>query len=185
MDNHQDGVLKRIAFSQGLAVNVILGIWEQEMDDIKKPFESLSKDLVDSKKLWNIKKCKKHLGLLSMFRYRSNLESDLFDTDDFWEYPNLEAIYNSTTRHFEIESRRRILNKNIDDCENLLKNVENIVFHEKSWKLEWYIIILITIEIIINIDKLISIFWMVLENGLKFTGLKRNEIGTEKEISRR
>lgn len=49
------------------------------MEIVKAPFEDLTKRLLNDKKLWTEKECKKNLGILSDLRYRASLKSELFD----------------------------------------------------------------------------------------------------------
>ena len=78
-DTTAEGISKRLSVSYGIAANVKLSVWEKECEDIQKPYEHLTKQLI-KKKNWDIKMCKKQLGVLSDFRYRSNLKSELFDS---------------------------------------------------------------------------------------------------------
>merc|ERR1712055_1095572 len=87
-------------------------------------------------------------GEILALRHVLNLSSDLLDTPDFyWDRENMESTYLSTCAHLAIGKRIRITNEKISHCVELLDLVRNHLNDDHHTKLEWYIIILIMIEV--------------------------------------
>ena len=77
-----------------------------------------------------------------------NLNSDLLDTPDmYWSAPQLEELYGRISRVFDNRSRVAVLNKKLDYASELANVLSSYLNEQHSFKLEWGIIVLITVEV--------------------------------------
>jgi len=152
--------LERFAFSNAMAASVKLGALEASLDKIIDSIEFLSEDMKMGKPFATSRKeVLKKSGELFALRHVLNLSSDLLDTPDFyWDRENLESMYLSTCAHLAIGKRIRITNEKISHCVELLELVRNHLNDDHHTKLEWYIIILIMIEVCFEILHLFERF---------------------------
>ncbi len=88
----------------------------------------------------------------SLYLVRSNiyLHFDLLDTPEFfWEYPELQGLYQSISNYMEIEQRTRLLGDKLALIQQLLTMLAEEQNHKHSSTLEWIIIWLIAVEIVV------------------------------------
>ena len=71
---------------------------------------------------------------------------DLSD-DLLWERYEAEAVYASTVLHFDVEARIDDMIDDVEHAKETLQSFNEHIRHKYSGKLEWWIIILIGVEI--------------------------------------
>jgi uncharacterized Rmd1/YagE family protein len=75
---------------------------------------------------------------------------DLLDTPEFfWEYPELEPVYQQMANYLEIRNRTQLLSTRLTTVHELFEMLADERKHKHSATLEWIIIWLIAVEIII------------------------------------
>jgi uncharacterized Rmd1/YagE family protein len=96
-------------------------------------------------------------GRLFLAQSDINLNYPLLDTPEFfWEYPELEGLYNLTARYLDVHSRIEVLNRKLAIIHALFGMLADELKHEHSSLLEWIIIWLIAIEIVIFVFEILS-----------------------------
>ena len=145
--------LEKYAFSNAIAASVKLGALEAQLDRFIDSIEFLSEDM---KRGRAVKVSRNAVlmktGEIFALRHVLNLSSDLLDTPDFyWDRENLEILYHATCAHLAVAKRIRVTNEKISHCCELLDLVTNHLNDHHHTKLEWYIIILIMIEVIFEV----------------------------------
>lgn len=140
----------RYAFSDGIAASVKLGALETALDRIIDSIEHVSEDM---KRGEDFKLTRKEVlqktGEIFALRHELNLSSDLLDTPDFyWDREDLEKLYHATCAHLSISKRTRIMNEKLTHCAELLSLITSHLNDEHHVRLEWFIIILIMIEVV-------------------------------------
>uniref|UniRef100_A0A8D0GF91 Required for meiotic nuclear division 1 homolog n=1 Tax=Sphenodon punctatus TaxID=8508 RepID=A0A8D0GF91_SPHPU len=89
------------------------------------------------------------IGELFALRHRINLSSDLLMTPDFyWDREHLEQLYDKTCQFLSINRRVKVMNEKLQHCTELTDLMRNHLSEKHALRLEWMIIILITIEVI-------------------------------------
>lgn len=90
----------------------------------------------------------KKTGEIFALRHVLNLSSDLLDTPDFyWDREELETLYHTTCAHLAVGKRTRIMNEKLNHCNDLMDLITNHLNDSHHVRLEWFIIILIMIEV--------------------------------------
>ncbi|MCP9258847.1 N-adenine-specific dna methyltransferase 2-like protein [Dirofilaria immitis] len=84
---------------------------------------------------------------LNLVKHSINLNTNLIDSDFYWEKQDLEPYYRMALKHFAVSGRRRMLNAQLDYCSEILKVVNDMQTHNREARLEWMIIYLIVIEV--------------------------------------
>jgi uncharacterized Rmd1/YagE family protein len=73
-----------------------------------------------------------------------------------WEYPMLERLYQRMEDEYEIKERHLALERKLQLISRATETILDLLQHNRSLRVEWYIVILIVIEIVITlVDKLI------------------------------
>jgi uncharacterized Rmd1/YagE family protein len=141
--------LEKYAFSNAIASSVKLGAIEAQLDRIIDSIEFLTEDMKRGRD-FKISRSEMLMktGEIFALRHVLNLSSDLLDTPDFyWDRAKLESMYHETCSHLAVGKRIRVTNEKINHCCELLDLVTNNLNDHHHTKLEWYIIILIMIEV--------------------------------------
>lgn len=75
---------------------------------------------------------------------------DLLDTPEFfWEYPELESVYQQIANYLEIRNRTQVLSTRLTTVHELFEMLADELKHKHSATLEWIIIWLIATEILL------------------------------------
>lgn len=74
---------------------------------------------------------------------------DLLDTPEFfWEYPELDPVYQQIANYLEIRNRTQVLSTRLTTVHELFEMLADEQKHKHSASLEWIIIWLIAVEIL-------------------------------------
>ncbi|KAI2606739.1 hypothetical protein GGR54DRAFT_619914 [Hypoxylon sp. NC1633] len=158
LENHRlDTTLAKIAFSSGLARSPKLAVLEnQAIDYFENSKNSLEFLEGSSRHKLERSSVLKMTGQLLSLRSQLNHYSDITDQlpDMFWDSEsNLENYYNQISTVLDIRQRVGILNKKIDYGFENVSVLREMVSEKDSHRLEWIIIILITIEVVFELRR--------------------------------
>ncbi|KAM6280823.1 required for meiotic nuclear division protein 1 homolog isoform 3-T6 [Porphyrio hochstetteri] len=96
------------------------------------------------------------IGELFALRHRINLSSDLLITPDFyWDREKLEELYDKTCQFLSINRRVKVMNEKLQHCMELTDLMRNHLNEKHTLRLEWMIVILITIEVLFELARVI------------------------------
>ncbi|XP_037096785.1 required for meiotic nuclear division protein 1 homolog [Syngnathus acus] len=154
---HHDNVLERFAFSNALSLSVKLAIWEVELDNFVESIQSIPETLKSGTRIkLSSAEVMQKIGELFTLRHRINLSSDLLLTPDFyWDRENLEKIYDKTCHFLNINRRVKVVNEKLEHCTQLTDLMRSHLSEKHSLRLEWMIVILITIEVLFEVVRMI------------------------------
>lgn len=68
-----------------------------------------------------------------------------------WEHPHLEVLYNLLLEDFDINDRQSIVDKKLEVITRTAQTYLDVSMHHHSSRLEWYIIVLIGVEIFLQL----------------------------------
>uniref|UniRef100_A0A8C5MQA2 Required for meiotic nuclear division 1 homolog n=1 Tax=Leptobrachium leishanense TaxID=445787 RepID=A0A8C5MQA2_9ANUR len=150
-------ILEKFAFSNALCLSVKLAIWEATLDTFVGSIQSIPEMLKDRKKLkLTHEDVMQKIGELFALRHRINLSSDLLITPDFyWDRENLEHLYDKTCQFLSINRRVKVINEKLQHCTELTDLMRNHLSEKRGLRLEWMIVILITIEVMFELGRVI------------------------------
>jgi required for meiotic nuclear division protein 1 len=150
----------KLAFSNGLADSVKLGILEGMLDEHIDKVKAIPSALMRNSKIaLGRGEMLSLTGELLHFRAQLNLNSDLLDTPDiYWSEPKLEDLYIRISRVLETRRRTAILNKKLDYAKEMAQVLSEHLAEKHGLKLEWGIIALIAVEVAFETFHLIEKF---------------------------
>ncbi|KAL6477693.1 hypothetical protein MHYP_G00135280 [Metynnis hypsauchen] len=155
--DYEQVLLEKFAFSNALSLSVKLAIWEVSLDNFVESIQSIPETLKSGKtvKLSRAEVLQK-IGELFALRYCINLSSDLLITPDFyWDREDLEQLYDKTCQFLNINRRVKVVNEKLQHCTELTDLMRNHLGEKHSLRLEWMIVILITIEVMFELARVI------------------------------
>nr|XP_045015556.1 required for meiotic nuclear division protein 1 homolog [Jaculus jaculus] len=150
-----DTILEKFAFSNALCLSVKLAIWEATLDKFIESIQSIPEALKAGKKVkLSHKEVMQKMGELFALRHRINLSSDFLITPDFyWDRENLEGLYDKTCQFLSIARRVKVMNEKLRQCTELTDLMRNHLTEKRALRLEWMIVILITIEVMFELGR--------------------------------
>lgn len=156
MDQDQ-AVLEKFAFSNALSLSVKLAIWEVSLDNFVDSIQSIPESLKSGKSVKLSRgEVMQKIGELFSLRHCINLSSDLLITPDFyWDREELEQLYDKTCHFLNINRRVKVVNEKLQHCTELTDLMRNHLSEKHSLRLEWMIVILITIEVMFELARVI------------------------------
>ncbi|XP_063164629.1 required for meiotic nuclear division protein 1 homolog isoform X1 [Candoia aspera] len=150
-----DVILEKFAFSNALCLSVKLAIWEASLDNFVESIQSIPEMLKLRKKLkLSHADVMQKIGELFALRHHINLSSDLLITPDFyWDREHLEQLYDKMYRFLSIDRRVKVVNEKLQQCTELTDLMRNHLNEKHALRLEWMIVILITIEVMFELGR--------------------------------
>uniref|UniRef100_A0A3B3TWP6 Required for meiotic nuclear division 1 homolog n=1 Tax=Poecilia latipinna TaxID=48699 RepID=A0A3B3TWP6_9TELE len=155
--DQQEAVLEKFAFSNALCLSVKLAIWEVALDNFVESIQSIPEMLKSGRRIkLSSAEVMQKIGELFTLRHCINLRSDLLLTPDFyWDRENLEKLYDKTCQFLSINRRVNVVNEKLEHCTQLTDLMRSHLSEKHSLRLEWMIVILITIEVMFELAKMI------------------------------
>ncbi|XP_072313204.1 required for meiotic nuclear division protein 1 homolog [Eucyclogobius newberryi] len=152
-----EAVLEKFAFSNALCLSVKLAIWEVALDNFVDSIQSIPETLKSGKRVkLSSAEVMQKIGELFSLRHCINLRSDLLMTPDFyWDRENLEKLYDKTCQFLSINRRVNVVNEKLEHCSQLTDLMRSHLSEKHSLRLEWMIVILITIEVLFELGRMI------------------------------
>ncbi|MEE6521844.1 hypothetical protein FKM82_020177 [Ascaphus truei] len=140
-----------------LCLAVKLAIWEATLDTFVESIQSIPEMLKARKRIkLSHDDVMQKIGELFALRHRINLSSDLLITPDFyWDRENLEHLYDKTCQFLSINRRVKVINEKLQHCTELTDLMRNHLSEKHGLRLEWMIVILITIEVMFELARVI------------------------------
>ncbi|KAI9202854.1 uncharacterized protein BJ171DRAFT_460954 [Polychytrium aggregatum] len=139
-----------LAYSSGLVRSVKLAAFEELLDNHLYNNRQIPQYLLLGKKLPVGRAAMlRNLGQLFSLRGHVNLHSELLDSPDFcWSNDRMEEAFSAISKNLDVTARISVFNKKLDYANELGEVLRNHLHEQHSLKLEWCIIILISIEIL-------------------------------------
>ncbi|XP_060096844.1 required for meiotic nuclear division protein 1 homolog [Heteronotia binoei] len=149
--------LEKFAFSNALCLSVKLGIWEASLDNFVESIQSIPEILKSRRKVkLSHADVMQKIGELFALRHRINLSSDLLITPDFyWDREHLEQLYDKTCQFLSINRRVKVVNEKLQHCTELTDLMRSHLSEKHALRLEWMIVILITIEVMFELGRVL------------------------------
>nr|XP_048700186.1 required for meiotic nuclear division protein 1 homolog isoform X5 [Caretta caretta] len=153
----EEVILQKFAFSNALCLSVKLAIWESSLDNFVESIQSIPEILKSRKKVkLSHADVMQKIGELFALRHCINLSSDLLITPDFyWDRENLEELYDKTCQFLSINRRVKVMNEKLQHCMELTDLMRNHLNEKRALRLEWMIVILITIEVMFELARVV------------------------------
>ncbi|KAI1339782.1 hypothetical protein F5Y15DRAFT_382099 [Xylariaceae sp. FL0016] len=152
-----DTTLAKIAFSSGLARSPKLAVLETNLEDHLQESKATLSMLAegshhDLKRSAVLKMTGELLSLRSQLNHYSDVTEEL--PDMFWDSESvLEDYYNQIGAALAVRRRIEVLNKRIDYAHENVSVLREMISEKYSARLEWIIIILISIEIMFELRR--------------------------------
>jgi uncharacterized Rmd1/YagE family protein len=141
-----------------LAKSVILAYYEVQM---AKAFDRIEPFAISLQKIeWNrqqVRDLLKQLGNTLSILHKMVGRVEIIDKPELlWDYPDLDLFYRRLANEYEVRERHLVLERKLTLLSDTAETALGLLQHNSSMRVEWYIVILIVVEIILSIYDLVS-----------------------------
>jgi uncharacterized Rmd1/YagE family protein len=99
----------------------------------------------------------RHVGLALLNEHKMVARVEVSDRPELlWDHPELEQLYLRLEDEFEIEERAAILDRKLELISRTVETILDLVQKDQSMRVEWYIVILIVVEIFLSVYTLFA-----------------------------
>jgi uncharacterized Rmd1/YagE family protein len=105
----------------------------------------------------NMRLLLRHIGRALLDELKMVARVEVIDRPELlWDHPDLEQLYLRLEDEFELQERAAILDRKIELISRTVETVLDLLQKRRSVRVEWYIVILIVIEIALTLYDLFS-----------------------------
>ncbi|MFB6274926.1 MAG: RMD1 family protein [Halothece sp.] len=139
-----------------LAKTVVLAHYETKLASVFDKVEPFTASLQKNYRLTQPGEELLHeLGSTFLFQYKMVARVEIIDKPELlWEVPELDNLYSRLEDEYEIRERHMALERKLDLISRTSQTVLELMQHRTSLRAEWYIVILIIVEIILSVYEL-------------------------------
>lgn len=148
-ENEKSHLLEKFAYSDAITLSIKLGIWERNLEEFTEKTQYIA-EFVKSGHTYRIKNQEVHKLFGELFHMRKvvNFNYCFLETPDFyWDRAHLESLYSQLYTHLNIDKRTKRFNDKLNHCIDFMQNISDDLKDRNHTRLEWIIIILISIEV--------------------------------------
>ncbi len=145
-----------------LAKSVILAHYEAEVSQTFVRIEPLAISLQQGDNLMHSgRELLAHIGDVLMIQGRMVGRVEVSEKPELlWEEPQYERLYSRMAEEYELVERHRALERKLDLISRTAETLLELLQNSRSHRVEWYIVILIVIEILLTIYELWGRHWL-------------------------
>jgi len=97
----------------------------------------------------------RHIGEILLIQHRTVGRAEIGDKPDIlWERTDLERLFQRLDSEYELGERRQALQRKLDLIGNTAQTLLDLLQNRRSLRVEWYIVILIVVEIVLTLYEL-------------------------------
>lgn len=139
-----------------MAKSVVLDSYEKYAYGVYSKIEQITDRLQNGKVFSKRKDIINLIGETLYIKQRMTGRAEMQSKPDvLWENPELEKLFQLLNHEYEIKERHGILERKLEIIQDTADMNNNLLQNKQSMKVEWYITILIVIEVIITFYELI------------------------------
>jgi uncharacterized Rmd1/YagE family protein len=134
-----------------LAESVVLDHYEAKVSETFDGIEPMAKDLERrGKTRHRSKKLLKHIGSTLLTQHRMVGRVEIGENPEIlWDNPELERLYIRLIDEYELRERHLAIERKLELISRTAETALELLHNKRSLRVEWYIVILILIEIVL------------------------------------
>lgn len=136
-----------------LAKSVVLGYYERQVAQVFDAIEPLAVGLRQAGRVGSqARELLRQIGDVLMVEHKMVGRVEVAEKPDLlWDHPALERVYARLVDEYELSERHRALEHKLELISRTAETVLDLLQHRRSLRVEWYIVILILVEIMLTL----------------------------------
>jgi uncharacterized Rmd1/YagE family protein len=144
-----DGLERLQTLANVLGKTVALAQYESDVKasfDRIEPFANVLEQYGRGRR--NLRELLRHIGRVLLNEHKLLGRVEVAEKPDLlWEHPELEPLYARLEAEFELRERAAMLDRKLELIARTVRTVLDLLQHRRTLRVEWYIVILIVVEI--------------------------------------
>lgn len=139
-----------------LAKSTVLAFHEQRVAEVFDHVEPIAEDLrlSGARRSLPMRQLLSHIGEVLTTQHRMVGRAEVTEKPDFlWDHPGLDRLYARLYDEYDLSERDRALTRKLEVIAQTASTVADLVQARRSLRVEWYIVILIVIEIVMTLHE--------------------------------
>lgn len=138
--------------AQVLAKSTLLAYYEQRVADVFVRVEELAVQLKQGGRVARNRDLLRDIGDVLLIQARTVGRAEVSDKPEItWEYPDLDRLYERLSQEYELRERDLALTRKLEVIANTAETYLDLLRSRQSLRVEWYIVILIVVEIVLSL----------------------------------
>ncbi len=136
-----------------LAKSVVLSFYEASTAKVFDRIEPLAAELNRrGKAAQGVKELLRQIGSTLLVQHKTVGRVAVEEKPELlWDYPELERLYLRLEDEYEIRERHLALDRKLEVVSRTAETLLDLLHHKRSLRVEWYIVILILVEILLTL----------------------------------
>ena len=136
-----------------LAKSVVLSHYETSLATVFDQIEPFAASLLrENRSRRQSRELLRQLGTTLLVQHKIVGRVEIIDKPDLlWESPQLENLYLRLEDEYEIRERHNALERKLDLISQTAQTVLEFMQHSSSQRVEWYVVILIVVEVLLSL----------------------------------
>ena len=136
-----------------LAKSVVLAQYERQGEQVFDTIEPLAAGLQRGGRIgFHGRELLRHIGDVLMVQHKMVGRVEVTEKPDLlWDRPDLERLYARLVDEYELPDRHRALDRKLELIARTAETVLDLLQTKRSLRVEWYIVILIVVEILLTL----------------------------------
>ncbi len=142
-----------------MAKSVVLSYYEASIAEVFDRIEPLAAELKRSGKAGHgVRELLRQIGSTLLVQHKTVGRVAVEEKPDLlWDHPELERLYLRLEDEYEIHERYLALDRKLDVVSRTAESLLDLLHHKRSLRVEWYIVILILVEICITLYEILIV----------------------------
>lgn len=150
---HEFGVERLQIVADILAKSVVLAYYEASIANVFDRIEPLAAGLQrEGRGGYQGKELLRHIGGTLLIQHTMVGRVEVSEKPEIlWDRPDLERLYLRLQDEYELRERHLALERKLDLVSRTAETLLDLLQHQRSLRVEWYIVILIVVEILLTL----------------------------------
>lgn len=139
-----------------LAKSTVLAYYERRVSEVFERVEDLAAQLQRGGRIARNRDLLREIGNVLMIQARTVGRAGVVEKPEItWDYPDLDRLYEYLAVEYELRERDLALGRKLEVIANTAETYLDLLHNRRSLRVEWYIVILIVVEIVLSVYQLI------------------------------
>lgn len=150
---HEFGVERLQIVADILAKSVVLAYYEASIANVFDRIEPLAASLQrEGRGGYQGKELLRHIGGTLLIQHKMVGRVEVSEKPEIlWDRPDLERLYLRLEDEYELRERHLALERKLELVSRTVETLLDLLQHKRSLRVEWYIVILIVVEILLTL----------------------------------
>ncbi len=152
---HEPSVERLQVVAEVLAKSTVLAYYERQVTQVFERVEDLAAQLQRGGRIARNRDLLREIGNVLMIQARTVGRAGVVEKPEItWEHPDLDRLYERLAVEYELRERDLALGRKLEVIANTAETYLDLLHNRRSLRVEWYIVILIVVEIVLSVYEL-------------------------------